>query len=466
MNTKTYQYRFMKNESINNNIFKIGANCYFENPTTDLLSFYITPNNEHPFNDIILKALLNTLDLDINTKELLSITREHLTADNKRIDLIIEFENNVIAIETKVTSNIKTNPFDSYDEYINTKYHNKNKHRFVLTPKEKYKQTYWDNINYKELLKNIDNLVDFEELLMNHPNNKWIIFFKEYLINLHDITKVFIKTKVRTNSQKLNSKRAKKTIKSILENTNTKSNTIENYNRIKKVIDRNNPKYSLTLFDNLKDTTPKYLFNLPDTTLTINSIYSLLKNSSNRVIKDKHDNQLFNTTIYNGTRNKNNAMVSNTINLDFDNGNLAPEKAHDIFSKQMPYTNIVYNTSSRSEEKPNNFRMLLFADRYFNQEEHSIIIKYLIRILEENGYHTIKSTDKEKQIQKLNKKYGEGNWLNSGLDYGILKMESMFYLPATTKGLEDYHLFLAFGITEKTKKLLNVDDIIKCKNKL
>src|SRR5574343_550947 len=204
MNTKTHQYRFMKNESINN-IFRIGSRYYFENPTTDLLSFYINPDNEHPFNDIILKALLKTLSLDIDTRQLLSITREQYTFANKRIDLIIEFDKDIVVIETKIKTTIN-NPFDSYDEYIDTKYYNKNKHRFVLTPKYYHQYKNWENVNYELLLKNIDDVVDFEELLLNYPNNKWVIFFKEYLINLYEIVRdKKFKIKYNNNAVKNNS---------------------------------------------------------------------------------------------------------------------------------------------------------------------------------------------------------------------------------------------------------------------
>src|SRR6266446_1853737 len=88
------------------NIFSIGGRGYYENPTSDLLGFYLDPTEEHGLGDLVLSCLIESLPDP--KPSLLGLEeapeREYVTQAVNRIDLILHGSGWVIALENKLVA--------------------------------------------------------------------------------------------------------------------------------------------------------------------------------------------------------------------------------------------------------------------------------------------------------------------------------------------------------------------------
>jgi len=144
----------------------------------NLLAFYFDPSEKHGLGDLFIRALLQTqpkrLDRNVNFVEEKNgegkwptkfdwayVTLEDTTGDNKRIDILIETEKLVIAIEFKINHELN-NPLSSYVDYIEDKGKEKKKHGgkekyyIVLTP-------YW-----KEPVGAAKIKTEFKQMMLSH----------------------------------------------------------------------------------------------------------------------------------------------------------------------------------------------------------------------------------------------------------------------------------------------------------
>jgi hypothetical protein len=97
---------------------EIAGYPHFENVCSNILAFYLNPNNEHGFGTLLLDALARVINEEIKTNEQsIQVKREAITDENKRIDLVIESDDYILAIENKIFAGID-NPFQSYSEHL------------------------------------------------------------------------------------------------------------------------------------------------------------------------------------------------------------------------------------------------------------------------------------------------------------------------------------------------------------
>lgn len=178
----------------------------------NLLAFYFNPKKKHGFGDLFLRSFLETkcyaldniqeLPLSAEVSEISKTldsasTRVHLeqTADkNKRIDIVIETDKLIIAIEFKI-NHLLNNPLSNYKKHIETTYPGKEKCYIVLTPYWKkptaeytlyagaFKQMvlshFFSNVkkNLTEQAPDLSNpyflyLIDFIKTIENRKNNE------------------------------------------------------------------------------------------------------------------------------------------------------------------------------------------------------------------------------------------------------------------------------------------------------
>ena len=90
----------------------------FENVCSNILKFYLNPNNNHGFKDLVLKSLVNLANEQFsknNHYDFFKIHREFSTANNKRIDIVIETGSYVIGIEHKINHSLNNDLSEYYD---------------------------------------------------------------------------------------------------------------------------------------------------------------------------------------------------------------------------------------------------------------------------------------------------------------------------------------------------------------
>src|SRR5690606_13749345 len=79
-------------------IFSIGGRGHYENPISDLLAFFMNPDEEHGFSNLLLDAFFETLqgESKLFSAPISLIERELRTESDKRIDLVIASEDWVL----------------------------------------------------------------------------------------------------------------------------------------------------------------------------------------------------------------------------------------------------------------------------------------------------------------------------------------------------------------------------------
>ena len=183
---KEFQY-FLKKEK---NIFSIGGKGHYENPISDILAFFLKPDEEHSFGNLCLTSLLNCIPSsscfnDINIDLVKSISREHRTNKGNRIDIFIEGENWTLTIENKIRASVK-NPLEDYCKFVKEQYPNKKNYFLLLSVNKFQENSGWQNVLYRNLVEKIK--LDFGKYYINEnirSNSKWIILLREFLLNLN-----------------------------------------------------------------------------------------------------------------------------------------------------------------------------------------------------------------------------------------------------------------------------------------
>ncbi|MBY7833183.1 PD-(D/E)XK nuclease family protein [Vibrio fluvialis] len=171
-----------------NTIFSIGVRGHFENPTTEVLAFFCDVAGEHNLGNLVLSSLFEAIDLRADRLESkVKPEREVRTRSNKRIDLLLEGDDWVLALENKI-GHIPNNPFDDYEYYVlveqSVRFKNKKAIFVLLSPDGESPEGYakWVGVSYGQLLNALKpKLADY---FMVNPFNKWAVMLREFVLHL------------------------------------------------------------------------------------------------------------------------------------------------------------------------------------------------------------------------------------------------------------------------------------------
>lgn len=155
-----------------------------ENVWSNMLAFYINPNNEHNLFDLILKSLFETANIKasiINFKNI-RVRTEYVTDLGNRIDIVIFADNFILGIENKVDAMLHNN----LNDYSNTIEglaipQDLTIYKIVLSKNRTSTTNGFINIIYTDLVKNIKkNIGDFT----GYSDTKYLIFLFDFLNNI------------------------------------------------------------------------------------------------------------------------------------------------------------------------------------------------------------------------------------------------------------------------------------------
>lgn len=166
-------------------IFSIGGRGHYENPISDVLAFYLDTSEEHGLGDLVLKSFLQTAGLDFSPALTENIQREASTENQKRLDLVLVGDDWVMAIENKIYHNAN-NPFKEYEAYLAKTYPDKAPRFILLSPKGDQANG-WASMDYGALINNLK--ANLGEAVINNPYSKWVVFLRDFLINLSNYVK-------------------------------------------------------------------------------------------------------------------------------------------------------------------------------------------------------------------------------------------------------------------------------------
>lgn len=166
--------------------FDTALRKHYENPTTELLSFFLSSENEHGLNGVFYQGLLLALTANDAVQwhteawgDVQSVHTEVVTSKG-RIDLLIETDQAVLAIECKIGHH-QNNPFTDYEHHVRQHYPGKKQVFLILCVDGKSHAAAWTGLSYRTWATHTRPLL--AEALLNQPYNKWTLFAREFLMH-------------------------------------------------------------------------------------------------------------------------------------------------------------------------------------------------------------------------------------------------------------------------------------------
>lgn len=162
------------------------ARCpHLENVWTNILAFYLNPNNEHNLFDLLLKAIFLTANTTVKLVNLKSIqVKTQFPTESGYIDIVVIADNFILGIENKVEANLY-NDLADYSKTIDSlaKSQSLPTYKIVLS---KYRNSVTDgfiNIIYPDLIRTIkQNIGDFTDF----SDTKYLVFLLDFLKNIEN----------------------------------------------------------------------------------------------------------------------------------------------------------------------------------------------------------------------------------------------------------------------------------------
>jgi hypothetical protein len=190
-------------------LFDIGSRGHFENPMTEVLSFFCDPSEVHEMHDLVVSSIVNLIRQTSNYACLQHAEvhnkpqREVTTQNNKRIDLLLSSEEWIIAIESKVNHQ-QVNPFEEYEMHVDnlissnttsnieselTDETGKQAVFVILSPDGKVddenQHNRWCGISFQQLVNEVKNRL--QQHFFDAPFNKWSLILKDFLLHLENL---------------------------------------------------------------------------------------------------------------------------------------------------------------------------------------------------------------------------------------------------------------------------------------
>lgn len=175
------------------NYFDIIGYSHYENIVSNLLKYFLNPNEDHLLRNLVLRSLLKTVDskYSYGSTEGISVSREVYTSSGKRIDLIVETTKFLIIIENKIFHHL-ANDLKEYKKYaLNRNKENKDLLLIVLSIKplgikerERSENLGFKNITYRSLLIEIKNLYSSYSF---NANPKFLTLFHDFISSIENL---------------------------------------------------------------------------------------------------------------------------------------------------------------------------------------------------------------------------------------------------------------------------------------
>lgn len=174
-------------ESSEETFLSIGGRGYYENPTSDLLKFFLQPNKDHGFGTLFLESLLaatsweNGSEPQDLTLDSFTVDREAGTEDHKRIDLLLTGSGWLMLIENKIRHH-ENNPWESYGQLSKRRAKPDDQVlKLILAPHKGNNPQGWSRVTYDNFLRELSQRLEDHQC---SGNEKWLYFAKDFVLHL------------------------------------------------------------------------------------------------------------------------------------------------------------------------------------------------------------------------------------------------------------------------------------------
>ena len=171
----------IKSESI----FNIAGYPHYENVSSNILAFYLNPNNEHGLGNLLLSSLMNLADGSEKHQDTVQVSREVSTNKGGRLDIVIETDNQIIGIENKIYHHLN-NDLNDYSASIDdwAKPRELDTTKIVLSLKNEENSFGFVNVTYEQYWAKIkENLGSY----ITTSSQKWILYLVDFMSTIEKL---------------------------------------------------------------------------------------------------------------------------------------------------------------------------------------------------------------------------------------------------------------------------------------
>lgn len=158
-----------------------------ENPTTELLRFFMAPEGGHDLGPLFLRAFFTCLKRDCSDLSFDGVRAwpQDQTDDRKFIDLLISGSDWVLLIENKIGAPID-NPLSLYEEHAKRYFPRKEIHLAILSPDGQTvpESPQWKAVSYQDYCNALKT--EFTKTGFDRPISKWRVFAREFIVHLEN----------------------------------------------------------------------------------------------------------------------------------------------------------------------------------------------------------------------------------------------------------------------------------------
>ena len=167
---------------------EIAGYPHYENVCSNILAFFMDPQESHGLGTLVLDALVSAGGIDASEGSIsssVSVDREVTTQAGNRIDLLITSDDHAILIENKIYATVN-NPFADYTSYLDLNHGDLVGHKILLTvfPTSEGHEWGFANLTYTDLVGEIRSLLG---RYVSSADTRHLTIFLDFLNTLENL---------------------------------------------------------------------------------------------------------------------------------------------------------------------------------------------------------------------------------------------------------------------------------------
>ena len=172
----------LKSESI----FDIAGYPHYENVCSNILEFYLNPNNEHGLGYLLFSSLISLANGNESHQGIVRTSREVSTNKGGRLDIVIETDNQIIGIENKIFHHLN-NDLADYSDSIDAlaKPNQLDQVKIILSIRKEKESCGFVCITYEEFWSKIkERLGDY----VSTSSQKWLLYLIDFMNTIEKLS--------------------------------------------------------------------------------------------------------------------------------------------------------------------------------------------------------------------------------------------------------------------------------------
>lgn len=181
-----HEFFSLPNKLESESIFDIAGYPHYENVSSNILAFYLNPNNEHGLGNLLLSSLLDIVGYKNFNEDRGSIliNREDPTQKGGRIDIVIETESQIIGIENKIFHYLNNDLIDYSNTLDERAKHNQlDTVKIILSLKKEQENPGFVSITYDQYWSKVRERLG---AYISTSSQKWVLYLVDFMSSIEN----------------------------------------------------------------------------------------------------------------------------------------------------------------------------------------------------------------------------------------------------------------------------------------